>query len=171
MRDSSLFGRSRSKTPLNVRLSQPPQEPYASSMTFFMSSSEGTARKAIFRKEACGMKRVKLLICSLGVCALAIVLGTGGSVLLPAGAEAAGCTCPLAWNTLGQWGMGSSCAAAIANFQSNAEAQAYTNCGMLGRDVCALGTSTHGECRFENGMWKVDGYLQYKCLRCPGEPV
>jgi hypothetical protein len=117
------------------------------------------------------MKRVKILICSIGICALAIVMATGSSVLLPADAQAANCTCPLAWSTLNQWGMGSTCAAAIANFESNSEAQAYTNCGMLGRDVCQLDTPTHGACYPANGMVKVDGQLRYKCLRCSGDPV
>lgn len=117
------------------------------------------------------MKRVKILICSIGVCALAIVIGTGSSVLLPAAAEATGCTCPLSWRTLNAWGMGSTCAAAIANFESNAEAQAHTNCGMLGQEVCRLDTPTHGACYNANGMVKVDGTLRYQCLRCPWDPV
>lgn len=117
------------------------------------------------------MKRVKILICSIGVCALAIVIGTGSSVLLPADAHATGCTCPTTWRTLNAWGMGSTCAAAIANFEASAEAQAHTNCGMLGQEVCQLDTPTHGACYPVSGGMKVDGTLRYKCLRCPGDPV
>jgi len=112
------------------------------------------------------MKRLRMLICSMGVCALAIALGTGSSMLLPADAEATNCICGPIWNTLNQWGSGSSCDAAIFNFETNAEFQASINCGLLDREVCALGTSTHSTCRFENGMWKVDGTLKYKCMLC-----
>ncbi len=117
------------------------------------------------------MKRVKILICSIGVCALAIVIGTGSSVLLPASAEATGCTCPLTWRTVEAWGMGATCAAAIANFENSAEAQAHTNCGMLGREVCRLEAPTYSACYDANGMKKVDGRLRYQCQRCPGDPV
>lgn len=117
-----------------------------------------------------GSKTLKLLG-ALGGCALALVLGTGSSVLWPADAGAASCICGPIWNTVTEWGMGSTCAAAILDFESNAEEQAHINCGLFGRDVCSLETPTHGACYVVNGMYKVDGQQRYKCVRCPGDPV
>lgn len=117
-----------------------------------------------------GMKMMKLLG-SLGACILAVVLGTGSSVLVPADAEATACTCGPLWSSVQEWGMGATCAAAIADFEANGEAAAYSNCSAQGRELCSLDTPTHGACYVVNGMYKVDGTQRYKCFRCPWEPV
>ena len=113
------------------------------------------------------MRKSRIVICSLAIVVLAIAAGT--SVLAPSVAQAASCFCPATWFTLDQWGAGSTCAAAIANFESNAQAQADDNCTSLGRDVCATEAPTHNACYFQNGLWRVDGQMRYKCLKCsPG---
>jgi len=112
------------------------------------------------------MTRPRILICSLGLCAVAATLAAGGSLLLPAVATATTCFCPAGWSTLNQWGAGSSCAAAIADFEVNAQIQAEANCSSLGREVCATEAPTHGDCYFAAGLWRVDGQMRYKCLKC-----
>ena len=112
------------------------------------------------------MRKSRIMICSLAIGVLAIAAGT--SMLIPSAAQAVNCYCPANWSTLSQWGAGATCAEAIANFEDNAQNQAYDNCANLGREVCATQTPTHGACYFQNGLWRVDGQMNYKCLKCPG---
>lgn len=113
------------------------------------------------------MRKSRILICSLAIGVLAIAAGT--SVLVPSAAQAVNCFCPAAWSTLNQWGAGATCAAAIADFEVNAQGQADENCASLGREVCSTEAPTHGACYFQNGLWHVDGQMRYKCLKClPG---
>jgi len=111
------------------------------------------------------MKRIRVLICSLGVCALAFAAGS--SLLVPATAQAINCYCPFAWSTLNEWGAGSSCAAAIDDFEANAQANAEYTCVSLGSSYCATEAPVHGACYFAQGLWRVDGTMRYKCLKCP----
>jgi hypothetical protein len=110
------------------------------------------------------MKKSRILICSLAIGVLTIAAGT--SLLMPSAAQAVNCFCPAAWSTLNQWGAGANCAAAIADFEANAQAQAEANCESLGREVCAMETPTHSACYFAEGYWRVDGQMRYKCLKC-----
>ena len=80
-------------------------------------------------------------------------------------AQADTCLCT-AWQTLYQWGHGTTCDAAILDFENNAAVQAELNCYNQGRDLCETEAPTHGACYFQNGLWHVDGSMRYKCIKC-----
>lgn len=110
------------------------------------------------------MRMSRIVICSLAIGVLAIAAGT--AVLVPSAAQAVSCFCPGTSYTLNQWGAGTTCAAAIADFQSNAQNQAVDNCASLGREVCATEPPAHDACYFADGLWRVDGTMRYRCLKC-----
>jgi hypothetical protein len=109
------------------------------------------------------MRTSRILIFSLALGVLAIAAGT--SLLAPSEAQADTCLCG-AWSTLNQWGSGTTCNAAILDFQNNAAIQAELNCYYLDREICATEAATHGACYFAGGLWRVDGQMRYKCLKC-----
>ena len=115
------------------------------------------------------MRRLKMLIGSLGALTLAAVLAVGGTALVTPAADASPCLCPPdTWQSNG-WGMGSTCAQAQTACTSSAQSNANATCqGITGGNACGFvgGTVYHGACYIFGSGYKVDCHVLTRCQEC-----
>lgn len=103
------------------------------------------------------MRRLRL---SLGVLmALALAVLAAHELAAPRAAWAICYCASTTYQGPPSWGAGSSCTAATNNLRSNAwsgiECNGYNSCS----ETVVITTA----CYWDSGMYKVDGYLRYRC--------